>query len=86
MKDTFFNGDPEQFHTQLQGYIDRFGLTSEDVKNLTISAALTQMLTLADDTKTKGLLSSLLGQAKRLGVDTDRMTSFVSANAGRKSN
>ena len=55
IKETFFNGDPEHFHTQLQGFIDRFGLTSEDVKNLTISAALTQMLTLADDSKTKGL-------------------------------
>jgi hypothetical protein len=39
VKDTFFSGDPEQFHTQLRGYIDRFGLNSEDLKNLTISAA-----------------------------------------------
>ncbi len=68
VKDTFFNGDPEHFHTQLQGFIDRFGLTSEDLKNLTISAALTQMLGLADDTRTKGLLAGLLGQAERLGL------------------
>src|SRR4029079_5622563 len=54
IKETFFNGDPEHFHTQLQGFIDRFGLTSEDMKNLTISAVLTQMLGLADDPKTKG--------------------------------
>ena len=68
MKETFFNGDPEYFHTQLRSFVDRFGLTSEDVKNLTVSAALTQMLTSRDDGKTKGLLTGLLGQAHRLGV------------------
>ena len=36
VKETFFNGDPEYFHTQVAGYIDRFGLTSEDVKNLSV--------------------------------------------------
>ena len=73
VKDTFFNGDPEHFHTQLQGFIDRFGLTSEDVKNLTISAALTQMLSLADDTRTKGLLAGLMGQAERLGLAASKV-------------
>jgi len=84
IKDTFFNGDPEHFHTQLQGFIDRFGLTSEDVKNLTISAVLTQMLTLADDAKTKGLLNGLLGHAKRIGVDGSKLTAFASPRDGRK--
>jgi uncharacterized membrane protein YqiK len=86
VKETFFNGDSEHFHTQLQGYIDRFGLTSEDVKNLTISAALTQMLSLTDDTKTKGLLSGLLGQAKRLGLDTEKLSgaTATAANGGKR--
>ncbi len=75
VKDTFFNGDPEHFHTQLQGFIDRFGLTSEDLKNLTISAALTQMLNLSDDTRTKGLLAGLLGQAERLGLAGKKVAS-----------
>jgi flotillin len=75
VKDTFFNGDPEYFHTQVRGYIDRFGLGSEDIKNLSIATALTQMVTLADDTKTKGLLSGLLGQAKRLGLDGAALSS-----------
>ena len=75
VKDTFFNSDPEHFHTQLQGFIDRFGLTSEDLKNLTISAALTQMLNLSDDTRTKGLLAGLLGQAERLGLAGKKVAS-----------
>ncbi len=81
VKDTFFNGDPDYFHTQVRGFIDRFGLTSEDMKNLTISAALTQMLTLADDQKTKGLLSGLLGQAQRLGLAETPAAKIAKAGA-----
>jgi flotillin len=68
VKETFFNGDPEYFHTQLKSFVDRFGLTSEDLKNLSVAAALTKMADIADDGKTKGLLTMLLGQAHRLGL------------------
>jgi hypothetical protein len=84
VKETFFNGDAEHFHTQLKGYIDRFGLTSEDLKNLTVSAALTQLLTMADDSKTKGLISGLLGQAKRLGLDGNKLASALAVNGDKR--
>ncbi|MDB6174750.1 MAG: hypothetical protein JWL59_4061 [Chthoniobacteraceae bacterium] len=76
VKETFFNADPEYFHAQVRTYVDRFGLSSEDVKNLSIATALTQMLTLTDDAKTKGLLTGLLGQAKRLGLDGIALSSL----------
>jgi len=82
VKETFFNGDPEHFHTQVRSYIDRFGLTSEDVKNLSVAAALTQMTSLTDDSKTKGLLTNLLGQAKRLGVDGNMLSTLQHKNGG----
>lgn len=84
IKETFFNGDPEHFQQQMQGFIDRFGLTSEDIKNLTISAALTQMIGLTDDSKTRGLLTGLLGQAERLGLSGNRITSFAPAKTDGK--
>ncbi len=68
VKESFFNGDPEYFHTQLDGFVDRFGLTTEDLKNLTVSAALAKMADIADDGKTRGILTMLLGQAHRLGL------------------
>lgn len=67
VKETFFNSDPDYFRTQLKTFIDRFGMTSEDLKNVTISAALGQMMSAADD-KTKGTLGALLGQARRMGL------------------
>lgn len=83
IKESFFNSDPTYFDTQVRGFFDRFGLTSEDLKNLSISAALSQMLTLADDQKTKGLLSSLISQARRLGVADDKATTLGRDSNGR---
>ncbi|HET6408431.1 MAG TPA: hypothetical protein VFG14_11165 [Chthoniobacteraceae bacterium] len=82
VKETFFNGDPEYFHTQLNSFVDRFGLTSDDVKNLTVAAALTKMADIADDGKTRGLLTMLLGQAHRLGVADRKVNSAAKAAKG----
>ena len=49
VKNTFFNGDPDYFKGQLRGWIKDLGVSSEDVKNLTISALLTQLIGQADD-------------------------------------
>lgn len=68
VKETFFNSDPEYFHMQLKSFVSQFGLTTEDVKNLSVAAALSKMADIADDGKTKGLLTLLLGQAHRLGL------------------
>ncbi|MEK0448431.1 MAG: hypothetical protein RL088_699 [Verrucomicrobiota bacterium] len=68
VKETFFNSDPEYFQTQLKTFVAQFGLTTEDVKNLSVAAALGKMADIADDGKTKGLLTMLLGQAHRLGL------------------
>lgn len=68
VKETFFNSDPDYFFNQVKTYVEKFGLTSEDLKNLTVSAALGQMINLADDNKLKLALNSLLSQAHRTGL------------------
>jgi uncharacterized membrane protein YqiK len=83
IKESFFNSDPAYFDSQIRGFFDRFGLSSEDLKNLSISAALGQMLTLTEDQKTKGLLSSLLSQARRLGVADEKASSVGKDPNGR---
>ncbi|MEW6302400.1 MAG: flotillin family protein [Verrucomicrobiota bacterium] len=76
VKDTFFNSDPEYFRTQLKGFTSQFGLTSEDVKNLTVAAALSQMITLADDGETKGTLQRMLALAQRLGLHEKKVNAL----------
>ena len=58
IKETFFNGDPEYFRQQLKGFVSKFGMSSEDVKNLTVSALIAKMMDEADESS-KGILQQL---------------------------
>ena len=71
VKETFFNGDPDYFRTQLREWIDLFGVSSEDLKNLTVAALLTRFMGEADDGETKGKIGTMLNAAKRFGIDTE---------------
>ncbi|MGZ8921011.1 MAG: flotillin family protein, partial [Limisphaerales bacterium] len=85
VKETFFNGDPDYFQSQFKSYVDKFGLSSEDLKNLTISAALGQMIATADDSKLKNALNGLLSQAHRTGV-ADNPVSSLRGRDGKPAN
>lgn len=68
VKETFFNGDPEYFKGQIKNWIDDFGITSEDMKNLSISAVIGKMLGASPDAKTANDLTSLLNATTRFGM------------------
>lgn len=77
VKETFFNGDPDYFKAQLREWAAQFGVTSEDVKNLTVGAALAQFLGDASgDTRRK--LLSLLGAADRFGLADEKASKVLS--------
>lgn len=81
VRDTFFNSDPEYFREQFKGFTSQFGLTSDDLKNLTVAAALTQMISLADSGETKGALERLLSMAKRFGVQDEKVAKVAAMKA-----
>jgi uncharacterized membrane protein YqiK len=69
LRDTFFDpSDPSYFKTQLKKWVDQFGLTSEDLKNLTISAALSQMIPLAPSSGVRSALQRFRKWAETEGV------------------
>ena len=68
VKGTFFNGDPDRFKGQLRTWIKDLGLSSEDVKNLTVSALLTKLISKADDSGTKSLIRQAQKMAKESGI------------------
>ncbi|GBC63905.1 flotillin [Desulfonema ishimotonii] len=68
VKETFFNSDPEYFQSQLKHFFKQFGITSEDVKNLTVSAVLGQLVSLADKPEDRSALYELLSMAERSGM------------------
>ncbi|MFN3166677.1 MAG: flotillin family protein [Phycisphaeraceae bacterium] len=69
IKATFFNGDGEYFGRQVKKFIDQFGIDSEDAKNLTVAALLTQVMAKDKAGKFKEQLSELLGLAQDAGVE-----------------
>ncbi|MGJ8696431.1 MAG: flotillin family protein [Verrucomicrobiaceae bacterium] len=67
VKETFFNGDPDYFKAQLATWIDDFGVSTEDVKNLSISALLGNLVGTAKGEERQKLVG-MLGAAERFGV------------------
>ena len=68
VKETFFNSDPEYFRKQVKSWIDQFGITSEDLKNLGVTALLAR-LAQGGDTEKAAKLKQLLAEARKLGLD-----------------
>lgn len=69
IKNTFFNGDGEYFERQVAKFIDKFNVSSDDVKNLSVAALLTKMLAKDKGGELKDQISELLGLAKSAGVE-----------------
>ncbi len=75
IKQTFFTGDAEQFRAQLKKLIANFNMSSEDVKNLTISALIGKMIPRADDAS-RGMLQKLLSVAEKSGLSNASVASI----------
>ena len=68
VKDTFFNGDAGYFESKLSEFTSRFGMNTEDVKNLSIAALITRMISMAEDEGSKAELQRLLELAQQSGM------------------
>lgn len=69
IKETFFNGDPERFKSQLRKWVSDFGIGTADLKNLTLSALLGRLAASAGEPALKQTIGEALAavQAKGLG-------------------
>ena len=71
VKATFFNGDPAQFKAQINELVDTFGITSDDLKNLSVAALIGQMMGLTSDADVLQKLQSMMSAASRAGLATE---------------
>ncbi|NVO85827.1 flotillin family protein [Hymenobacter sp. P5252] len=69
VKDAFFgeNGGGD-FKANLRRFVDQFGLSSEDLKNLSVSALLLKMMNKAGDDATRNTITELASTATALGI------------------
>jgi uncharacterized membrane protein YqiK len=67
IKSTFFNGEPDYFKNQIKNFLTQFSMSSEDVKNLSVSALIGKMLSQADG-DSRNTLQKLLGVVEKVGI------------------
>jgi uncharacterized membrane protein YqiK len=79
VKNTFFTGDPMQFKDEVGRYIDMFGITSEDMKNLSVAALIGQMMGMTSDADVLQNLQSMMGAASRAGVASQNAGQVIAA-------
>ena len=68
VKSNLLNGEEGNLVERIKGLVKQFGMTSEDVKNLSIAAALAQMNSKAADGPTRDFIGKLLSTASNLGI------------------
>ena len=68
VRQTFFNGNPEYFRTQLQQFVSQFGMNADDLKNLSISALIGKMILQAEDEPMRRKLADLLDAIRQAGL------------------
>jgi len=67
---TFFNGNPDYFEDKIREFMGRFGMDAGDIKDLSVAALITRMITMEDDETIKGELRQLLNMAKQSGISS----------------
>jgi uncharacterized membrane protein YqiK len=80
VKETFFNADPDYFDSQLKQFFSRFNLSAQDVKDLSVSAALSKLVTMTDSNDDRSLLYTLMSQAERAGKAGDILGNLMSSS------
>lgn len=76
VKETFFNGDPEYFKSQLRDWASQFGLSANDVKDLSVGAILGQLL-VDSSGETRRKLINFLGAADRFNLSEQKAVDII---------
>ncbi len=85
IKDTFFNGDPEFFKGQFRKWIADFGISSEDVKNLTVAALLGKLIASTDDSSVQGMMKAALNAVRERGLADAPASAVVAGTKAARS-
>jgi uncharacterized membrane protein YqiK len=75
VKDTFFDGEGD-FRDKLREFVDHFGMSFEDVKDMSVAALIGKMLLASDDADQKSDLQRMLKLIKGAGLADKRVASL----------
>ena len=75
VKDTFFSGgNGDNFKERLRDFVSQFGLTAEDVKDLSVSALLIKLAGMAGTDDEKNMLKQLGNISDALGITNQKVS------------
>ena len=77
VKETFLSADGEDTAERIKNFISQFGLDTEDVKNLSISALVLKMMNLSNDPEEKSVLSNIINTVKSLGLSDKKVKDLL---------
>nr|WP_129750464.1 SPFH domain-containing protein [Flavobacterium beibuense] len=63
----------ENLLERIKGFADKYGITSEDIKNLTVAGLLMELQKRSSDDGEKGLFSNLMDMARNLGLSDKKL-------------
>lgn len=84
IKNTFFNGDPDYFKSQLAQWVKDFGIKTDDLKNLTIAALLGRMIASSKDSALQSVLKSAQAMAREAGLSDVMATAVLAEKSTAK--
>ncbi len=76
IKESFFNADPEYFQSQFKRFFSQFNVSVDDVKDMSVSAALTKLVSMADNAEDRGSLYTLMSMAEMSGMGSRLLNSM----------
>ncbi len=77
VKDTFFSTETGAgFRDKIREFVHQFGVSSEELRNLSVSALLLKMMGQASDDESKGVLSQLKSLTETLGISDNNASSL----------
>jgi len=76
IKNSLLGDGSESIVTRIQSLMTKHGISTNDIKNITISALLTKMMSQTMDLNFKDTLSSILGEVQTLGIGEQTLTSL----------
>ena len=81
IKQTFFNGDPEYFRTKLTAFASQFNVSFEDVKDLSVTALIGKLLTLADSDESRSELTRMLDTVAGTSIANRKIASLAGGSS-----
>ena len=80
IKGTFFDGDSGDFKDQMQHFVDMFGASSADIKNLSIAALVGTFMSKTSDEGIMGQLEGLMNMASSMGISNKKASTLKLGN------